>query len=41
MKGQAYIDVHDIALAHLLAIENEEAGGKRFFITGCPSRKHV
>jgi hypothetical protein len=31
------IDVHDIALAHLLAVEKDEAGGKRFFITGCPS----
>jgi len=47
MKGQAYtstnslfsIDVHDIALPHLFAMEKEEAGGNRFFITGCPLLK--
>ena len=31
-----YIDVHDIALAHILAVEKEEGPGERFFITGGP-----
>jgi nucleoside-diphosphate-sugar epimerase len=31
-----YIDVRDIALAHILAVEKAEAGGKRFFITRGP-----
>ncbi|EXJ93923.1 dihydroflavonol-4-reductase [Capronia coronata CBS 617.96] len=28
-----YIDVRDLALAHVLAIENPEAAGQRFFVT--------
>ncbi|KAI5794445.1 hypothetical protein DFH27DRAFT_566534 [Peziza echinospora] len=28
-----WVDVRDVALAHVLAIEKEEAGGKRFFVT--------
>ncbi|PWW75483.1 NAD(P)-binding protein [Tuber magnatum] len=28
-----WVDVRDVALSHILALENPEAGGKRFFIT--------
>jgi nucleoside-diphosphate-sugar epimerase len=28
-----FVDVRDIALAHVLAVEKEEAGGQRFFVT--------
>lgn len=28
-----WVDVRDIALAHVLAVEKDEAAGKRFFIT--------
>lgn len=29
-----FVDVRDLALAHVLAAEKDEAGGKRFFIVG-------
>ena len=29
-----FVDVRDVALAHVLAAEKDEAGGKRFFIVG-------
>ena len=29
-----FVDVRDLALAHVLAAEKAEAGGKRFFIVG-------
>ena len=29
-----FVDVRDVALAHVLAAEKHEAGGKRFFIVG-------
>ena len=27
-----FVDVRDLALAHVLAAEKDEAGGKRFFV---------
>ena len=32
--GYFFVDVRDVALAHVLAAEKDEAGGKRFFIVG-------
>lgn len=29
-----FVDVRDLALAHILAAEKAEAGGKRFFVVG-------
>ena len=29
-----FVDVRDLALAHVLAAEKPEAGGKRFFVVG-------
>ena len=31
-----WVDVRDLALAHVRAAEREEAGGKRFFVTAGP-----
>jgi nucleoside-diphosphate-sugar epimerase len=31
--GQSWVDVRDIANAHVHALEKEEAGGNRFIIT--------
>lgn len=33
-RGFLFVDVRDAALAHVLAAEKDEAGGKRFFIVG-------
>jgi len=32
--GNCWIDVRDLALAHVLAIEKEQAGGNRFIVSG-------
>ncbi|PPQ78263.1 hypothetical protein CVT25_011722 [Psilocybe cyanescens] len=32
--SQAWVDVRDLALAHILALENPEAGGERILVTG-------
>lgn len=32
--GSSWIDVRDLAEAHVLALENQEAGGERIIISG-------
>ncbi|KAI8293105.1 Ketoreductase azaE [Colletotrichum sp. SAR 10_98] len=38
-----FADVHDVAFAHVMAMEKEEAGNQRFFITGgyCSNRQII
>lgn len=35
-KGSSWIDVRDVGLAHALALEKEDAGGKRLLVSAGP-----